>query len=110
MSISTATAGFQGTGSNQNSNSSNNGGASPLEDFHFSSSQLLSLLDSKDDALQVLKSDLMDALNKGVKSLDEDSWMFEGPRSRINLISNPGGPFATRNCQSSNQLKFGLLK
>jgi len=52
--MSTATAGLQGTGSNQNSNSSNNGGASPLEDFHFSSSQLLSLLDSKDDALQGL--------------------------------------------------------
>jgi len=46
-----------------------------------------------DSAFSVLKSDLMDALNKGVKSLDEDSWMFEGPRSRINLISNPGSFF-----------------
>ncbi|KAK2976391.1 hypothetical protein RJ640_008101 [Escallonia rubra] len=38
----------------------------------------------------VLKSDLMAALAKEVKSLDEDNWMFEGPRSRIHLISRPG--------------------
>lgn len=38
----------------------------------------------------VLKSDVMAALNKVVKSLDEDSWMFDGPRSRIHLISRPG--------------------
>lgn len=40
--------------------------------------------------LPVLKSDLLAALNKEVKSMDEDSWMFEGPRSRINLISKGG--------------------
>lgn len=38
----------------------------------------------------VLKSELMAKLDKEVKSLDEDSWMFDGPRSRINLISRPG--------------------
>lgn len=38
----------------------------------------------------VIKSEVMAALNKEVKSLDEDSWMFEGPRSRIHLISRPG--------------------
>lgn len=32
----------------------------------------------------------MSALAKEVKSLDEDNWMFEGPRSRINHISKPG--------------------
>lgn len=37
----------------------------------------------------VIKSEVMAALNKEVKSLDEDSWMFEGPRSRIHLISRP---------------------
>lgn len=35
----------------------------------------------------------MAALNKEVKSLDEDNWKFEGPRSRINLISRPGQSF-----------------
>lgn len=40
--------------------------------------------------LAVLKADLMAALNKEVKSLDEDNWKFEGPRSRIHLISRPG--------------------
>ena len=29
-------------------------------------------------------------LNKEVKSLDEDNWMFEGPRSHIHLISTAG--------------------
>ncbi|KAI7744830.1 hypothetical protein M8C21_018222, partial [Ambrosia artemisiifolia] len=38
-----------------------------------------------------LKSDLVATLNKEVRMLDEDSWMFEGPRSRIHLISRPGG-------------------
>ncbi|XP_058224477.1 protein SAMBA [Rhododendron vialii] len=57
---------------------------------------LISIQDRKDEALQVLKTDLMAALNKEVKSLDEDSWMFDGPRSRINLISRPGGVFHNR--------------
>ncbi|OMO77351.1 hypothetical protein CCACVL1_15060 [Corchorus capsularis] len=61
-----------------------------LEDFHFPSS-LISIQDRKDEAMLVLKSDLMAALNKEVKSLDEDNWKFEGPRSRIHLISRPGG-------------------
>ncbi|XWS38777.1 hypothetical protein CRYUN_Cryun19dG0159500 [Craigia yunnanensis] len=38
-----------------------------------------------------LKSDLMAALNEEVKSLDDDNWKFEGPRSCIHLISRPGG-------------------
>lgn len=37
-----------------------------------------------------LKTELMGKLDKEVKSLDDDSWMFDGPRSRINLISRPG--------------------
>ncbi|CAM8883000.1 unnamed protein product [Rhodiola kirilowii] len=37
-----------------------------------------------------LKSDLKAQLDKVVKSMDEDSWMFEGPRSRIHLISRRG--------------------
>ncbi|KNA19765.1 hypothetical protein SOVF_058350 [Spinacia oleracea] len=94
------TAALQGASSGSSSHPNvpmNISADSPLDDFHLSNSQLISLLDSKNDALQVLKSDLMDALNKEVKSLDEDSWMFEGPRSRINLISKPGRYFATRN-------------
>ncbi|XP_057518764.1 protein SAMBA isoform X2 [Amaranthus tricolor] len=88
----------QGTGNNNQN--SNNTTPPDVDDFHFASSQLLSVLDSKDDALQVLKSDLMDALNKGIKSLDEDNWMYEGPRSRINLVSKPGGSMALRNMKS----------
>ncbi|XP_073031071.1 protein SAMBA isoform X1 [Primulina eburnea] len=59
------------------------------EDFHFPA-DLISIQDRKDEALQVLKSDLMGKLSKEVKSLDEDSWMFDGPRSRIHLISGKG--------------------
>ncbi|CAK7356087.1 unnamed protein product [Dovyalis caffra] len=59
-----------------------------LDDFHFPSD---SIQDRKDEAMLALKTDLMAALNKEVKSLDEDNWKFEGPRSRINLISRPGG-------------------
>lgn len=32
----------------------------------------------------------MDELDKEVKSLEQDSWMFQGPRSRIHLISRRG--------------------
>ncbi|KAL6979897.1 hypothetical protein U1Q18_021553 [Sarracenia purpurea var. burkii] len=60
------------------------------DDFHFPA-DLISIQDRKDEALMVLKSDLMAALNKEVKSLDEDNWMFDGPRSRIHHISRPGG-------------------
>ncbi|KAF8027168.1 hypothetical protein BT93_E0170 [Corymbia citriodora subsp. variegata] len=41
--------------------------------------------------MRVLKADLKAALDKEVKSMDEESWKFEGPRSRINLLSKPGG-------------------
>ncbi|XP_027081548.1 protein SAMBA isoform X2 [Coffea eugenioides] len=77
------------------------GGSSlSVEDYHFPA-DLISIQDRKDEALLVLKADLMAALNKEVKSLDEDSWMFEGPRSRINLISRPGGLL---------QKRFGITK
>ncbi|KAK6934957.1 hypothetical protein RJ641_035112 [Dillenia turbinata] len=64
--------------------------AATFEDLH-SLSALIFIQDCKDDAFQALKSDLMAALDKEVKSLDDDNWMFDGPRSRINLISRPGG-------------------
>ncbi|XP_057773756.1 protein SAMBA [Salvia miltiorrhiza] len=51
----------------------------------------ISIQDRKDQTLLALKSELMGKLDKEVKSLDDDSWMFDGPRSRINLISRPGG-------------------
>ncbi|KAG9454388.1 hypothetical protein H6P81_007292 [Aristolochia fimbriata] len=41
-------------------------------------------------ALSVLKSEVMAALQKEVKSLDEDSWKFAGPRSQIHLLTRPG--------------------
>ncbi|KAH9603449.1 hypothetical protein KSS87_006489 [Heliosperma pusillum] len=52
MSTST-TAALQGTGSGSGGSSNSGGlsGAAPLEDFHLSSSQLLSLHDSKHDAM-----------------------------------------------------------
>nr|CAB3495164.1 unnamed protein product [Digitaria exilis] len=34
-----------------------------------------------------LRSEVMEALQKEVRSLDEDSWMFAAPRSRIHLVS-----------------------
>ncbi|KAL3817916.1 hypothetical protein ACJIZ3_003821 [Penstemon smallii] len=58
-------------------------------DLAMADANLISPQDYKDQALQVLKSDLLAKLNKEVKSLDEDSWMFDGPRSRIHLISGP---------------------
>ncbi|XP_073131145.1 protein SAMBA [Henckelia pumila] len=71
--------------------SSSSVGVALGEDFHFPT-DLISIQDRKDEALRVLKSDLMAKLNKEVKSLDEDSWMFDGPRSRIHLISRQGAP------------------
>ncbi|KAL8530559.1 hypothetical protein ACS0TY_007553 [Phlomoides rotata] len=47
----------------------------------------ISIQDRKDQALLVVKSELMAKLDKEAKSLDDNSWMFDGPRSRINLIS-----------------------
>lgn len=45
----------------------------------------------KDEAMAELKSEVMEALQKEVRSLDDDSWMFAAPRSRINLVSMSGG-------------------
>ncbi|XP_024986655.1 protein SAMBA isoform X1 [Cynara cardunculus var. scolymus] len=59
-----------------------------VDEVHFST-DLITIQDRKDEALRALKSDLMATLNKEVRMLDEDSWMFEGPRSRIHLISRP---------------------
>lgn len=76
--------------------SSNGNAAFALEDFRVPP-DLVPVQDPKDEALLVLKSDLMTALNKEVKSLDEDNWKFEGPRSRINLVSRPGKwPFVSK--------------
>ncbi|CAK9170045.1 unnamed protein product, partial [Ilex paraguariensis] len=58
-----------------------------IEEFHFPA-DLITIQDRKDEAILVLKSDLMAALNKEVKSLDEDSWMFEGPRLEFTLYQN----------------------
>ncbi|XP_004136197.1 protein SAMBA isoform X1 [Cucumis sativus] len=60
-----------------------------LDDFRFPSN-LISVPERKDEAMTALKSNIMAALNKEVKSLDDDNWMFEGPRSRINLMSRQG--------------------
>ncbi|KAE9596926.1 hypothetical protein Lalb_Chr16g0381181 [Lupinus albus] len=58
-----------------------------FDDLLFSSDSIsLSTQLRKDEAMLVLKSDLMAALDKEVKSLDECNWKFEGPRSRIHLI------------------------
>ncbi|CAK9309523.1 unnamed protein product [Citrullus colocynthis] len=66
--------------------------AMSLDDFRFPAN-LISVPERKDEAMTALKSNIMAALNKEVKSLDDDNWMFEGPRSRINLMSRQGGPF-----------------
>ncbi|PAN48251.1 hypothetical protein PAHAL_9G371300 [Panicum hallii] len=44
----------------------------------------------KDEAVAELKSEAMEALQSEVRSLDDDSWMFAAPRSRINLVSRTG--------------------
>ena len=41
----------------------------------------------------------MEALQKEVRSLDDDSWMFAAPRSRINLVSRPGKSVTTQKYQ-----------
>ncbi|XP_022131247.1 protein SAMBA isoform X1 [Momordica charantia] len=63
--------------------------AMSVDDFRFPAN-LISIPERKDEAMSALKSNIMAALNKEVKSLDDDSWMFEGPRSRINLMSRQG--------------------
>ncbi|KAJ1395655.1 protein SAMBA [Sesbania bispinosa] len=60
-----------------------------VDDFHFPCDPI-STQERKDDAMLVLRSDLMAALDKEVRSLDEDNWKFEGPRSRIHLVSRRG--------------------
>ncbi|KAL6906324.1 hypothetical protein ACP4OV_003925 [Aristida adscensionis] len=45
----------------------------------------------KDEAMSELRSEVTEALQKEVRSLDDDSWMFAAPRSRISLVSRPGG-------------------
>ncbi|XP_027081547.1 protein SAMBA-like isoform X1 [Coffea arabica] len=86
------------------------GGSSlSVEDYHFPA-DLISIQDRKDEALLVLKADLMAALNKEVKSLDEDSWMFEGPRSRINLISRPVDAAYREREGGLLQKRFGITK
>ncbi|KAH7576499.1 hypothetical protein JRO89_XS01G0086000 [Xanthoceras sorbifolium] len=82
-SISTTAIGGGGGGGGSSSNNT------ATDEFHFPS-DLISIQDRKDEAMLGLKSDLMADLDKEVKSLDEDSWMFEGPRSRIHLISRAG--------------------
>ncbi|KAL9406102.1 hypothetical protein Peur_003074 [Populus x canadensis] len=79
-----------------------------LDDFHFPS-DLISIQDRKDEAMLALKTDLMVALNKEVKSLDEDNWKFEGPRSRINLISRPGG-FLSKKLEITKKKNLALPK
>ncbi|XP_075641163.1 protein SAMBA [Castanea sativa] len=71
--------------------SSNNASTLSTDDLLLNPPDSISFQERKDEAMLVLKSDLMAALDKEVKSLDEDNWKFEGPRSRIHLISRRGG-------------------
>ncbi|XP_065877771.1 protein SAMBA [Euphorbia lathyris] len=84
------------------------GSNATLEDFHFPC-DLISIQDRKEEAMLVLKADLMAALNKEVKSLDEDSWKFEAPRSRIHLISRPGA-FINKKMEIANSRSFAPPK
>ncbi|XP_034685099.1 protein SAMBA isoform X1 [Vitis riparia] len=87
---------------------SSSAAALALEDFPLPSDPI-SIQDRKDEALLVLKSDLMAALNKEVKSLDEDNWKFDGPRSRIHLLSRLGGLLHKR-VESTNHRNFPFPK
>uniref|UniRef100_A0A6V7QY71 Uncharacterized protein n=1 Tax=Ananas comosus var. bracteatus TaxID=296719 RepID=A0A6V7QY71_ANACO len=86
-SASAASAGPGGGGSNAGAGDDGGGSGST---YQFPSDPI-SALDRKDEALAALRLEVTAALQKEVKSLDEDSWMFTGPRSRINLISKTGG-------------------
>ncbi|XP_058086339.1 protein SAMBA isoform X2 [Magnolia sinica] len=72
--------------------------------IHFPT-DLISAQDRKEEALVVLKSNVMAVLQKEVKSLDEDSWKFAGPRSKIHLISRP----AQEDMRTDNQRLKGSL-
>ncbi|XP_050150960.1 protein SAMBA [Malus sylvestris] len=88
-------------GERERSNS-NPAAAAALSDDLFFPSDLISIQDRKQEALLVIKSDLMDALNKVVKSLEEDNWMFEGSRHRVIPISRQGG-FLQKHKEASNK-------
>ncbi|MQM04115.1 hypothetical protein Taro_036909 [Colocasia esculenta] len=87
-SASATSVGAQGGGGGAGS-SSTAGFGDDASTCHFPR-DLVTPQDHKDEALVVLKAELMAALDKEVKSLDRDSWMFAGPRSQIHLISRPG--------------------
>ncbi|CAM8959703.1 unnamed protein product [Rhodiola kirilowii] len=59
---------------------------------------LVSVQDRKKEALTALKSDLKAQLDKMVKSMDEDNWMFKGLHSRIHLMSRTCAFLHGRNC------------
>ncbi|MED6219221.1 hypothetical protein PIB30_033834 [Stylosanthes scabra] len=82
VSTTAVVGGGGGVGSSSNA-------ALSVDDFHFPFDSI-STHERKDDAMLVLKKDLMAALDKEVKALDEDNWKFEGPRSRIHLVSRRG--------------------
>lgn len=62
----------------------------------------------KDEAMAELKSEVLEALKMEVRSLDEDSWMFDVPRSRINLVSRPGEGHKTSELGLSPQIEFQI--
>ncbi|XP_043694720.1 protein SAMBA [Telopea speciosissima] len=106
-SVSAATS--AGGGGGQGGSSSNAALASDdNSSFHFPS-DLISAQDRKEEALLVLKNDLMSALNKEVKSIDEDNWKFAGPRSQIHLISRPGA-FLHKQTETAKQLNLAQRK
>uniref|UniRef100_A0A1D1Z885 Protein SAMBA n=1 Tax=Anthurium amnicola TaxID=1678845 RepID=A0A1D1Z885_9ARAE len=90
-SASATSVGAQGGGAGSSGATAGFVGDDAASTCHFPR-DLVTPQDRKDEALAVLKADLMAALDKEVKSLDRDSWMFAGPRSQIHLISRPGGP------------------
>ena len=52
----------------------------------------------------------MAALNKEVRSLDEDNWMFDGPLSHIHLLSRSGQLPRGENFTSDLPSSFKLTK
>ncbi|ONK71973.1 uncharacterized protein A4U43_C04F14340 [Asparagus officinalis] len=100
---SSASATSAGQGGGGSTNAAFGDDTSP---YHFPT-DLVSPQERKEEALAVLKSDLMEALQKEVKSLDEDDWMFSGPRSQINLISRPVGMTLAPVHQHNTPLEIG---
>ncbi|KAJ4784888.1 valine-tRNA ligase [Rhynchospora pubera] len=60
--------------------------------FHYNL-EVVAAIDRKEENLVALRSEVMEELDKVVKSLEDDSWKFTQPRSKPNLFYRSGSNF-----------------